>query len=96
MNSVLPTDLIAELHQLLDTLLVGVILLPVLEADRIDYQMRMNMLSVNVSCDYTLILPEGFLCKLYCYLVGKLGFDLISAGETLHQMIVQTTVGLVV
>ena len=39
MNSVPLTNLIAEFHQLLDTLLVGMILLSVLEADRVEHKM---------------------------------------------------------
>ena len=96
MDTVVLTDLIAEFHQLLDAFLVGMILLPILEADRIDYQMRMNMLSVNVSCDYTLILPEGFFCKLHCNFVRKFRLNIIPTRKALHQMIVQSTVRLVI
>ena len=84
MNSVALTNLIAELHQLFNTLLVGVILLSVLEADRIDYQMRMNVLPVNMSCHYNFIIVERFLCELYCNFVCKLRLDLISARKALH------------
>ena len=92
MNSVPPTDHIAEFHQLFDTLLVGMILLPILEADRIDYQMRMNVLPVNMSCHYNFIFVEGFLRKLYGNFVSELRLNFVSAGEALHQMIVQSTV----
>ena len=56
----------------------------------------MNVLTVNMSCHYTLILSEGFLRKLHCNFVCEFRGNLISAGEALHQMIVQTTVMLVV
>ena len=96
MNSVPLTDLVAELHQLFNTLLVGMVLLPVLEADRVHHQVAVDMLSVNVSCYYNFIFVEGFLCKLHCNFVCEFRGNLISAGEALHQMIVQTTVMLVV
>ena len=96
MNSIPLTNLIAELHQLLDALLVGMVLLSVLEADRIDYQMGMNVLSVNVSCDNDLVIVEGFLCKLHRYLVCEFGLDFISARKALHQMIVEPSVRLVI
>ena len=96
MDTVVLTDLIAELHQLFDTLLVGMILLPILEADRIDYKMRMNVLSVNMSCDYNFIFVERFLCKLNSNLVGKFRVYFVSAGEALHQMIVKPPVVFVI
>ena len=89
MNSVVLTNLIAEFHQLLNALLVGMVLLPVLEADRIDDQMRMNVLPVNMSCHYNFIFVERFLRKLHCNLVCKLRFNLIPTRKTLHQMIIQ-------
>ena len=92
MDTVVLTNLIAELHQLLDAFLVGVILLPVLEADRVHHQMAVDMLSVNMGCDYNFIFVERFLRKLHSNLVCKLGFNFISAREALYQMIVQTTV----
>ena len=96
MDSVPPTNLIAEFHQLFNTLLVGMVLLSVLEADGVHHQVAVDMLSVNMSCDYTLILPEGFLCKLHCYLVCELRLNFISAGEALHLMIVEPSVSFVV
>ena len=54
------------------------------------------MLTVNMSCNYTLILSEGFLSKLHCYLVSEFRLNLIPTRKALHQMIVQTTVMLVV
>lgn len=89
MNSVPPTDLIAELHQLLNAFLVGMVLLSVLEAYRVQYQMAVDMLPVDMSCHYNFVSVEGFLRKLHRYLVGKLGFDFISTREALHQMIVE-------
>ena len=58
--------------------------------------MAVYMLTVNMSCNYTLILSEGFLSKLHCYLVCELRLNLIPTRKALHQMIVQTTVMLVV
>ena len=92
MNSVPLTDLIAEIHQLLDAFLVGMILLSVLKADRVQHQVAVDMLSVNVSCDYDFILPEGFLSKLHCYLVCELRLNFVTTGEALHQMIVEPSV----
>ena len=96
MNSVLLTNLIAEFHQLFNAFLVGMILLSVLETDRVHHQVAVDMLSVNVSCNYALILPEGFLCKLHRYLVCEFRLNFVTAGEALHQMIVQPPVRLVV
>jgi hypothetical protein len=96
MNSVLLTNLIAEFHQLFNAFLVGMILLSVLEAYRVQHQVAVDMLSINVSCNYTLILPEGFLCELHRYLVCEFGLDFVAAGETLHQMIVEPSVRLVI
>ena len=84
MNSVTLTNLVAELHQLFNTILVGMILLSVLEADRVHHQVAVDMLTVDMSCDYNFIFPEGFLCELYCNLVSKLRFNFISAWEALH------------
>ena len=38
MNSIPLTNLIAELHQLLNALLVGMVLLPILETDRVEHE----------------------------------------------------------
>ena len=84
MNSVPPTDLIAEFHQLLNALLVGMILLSVLEADRVQHQVAVDMLSVNVSSDYNFVFVERFLRELHCNFVCKLGLNLISARKALH------------
>lgn len=92
MNSVPLANFIAELHQLHDGFLVGMILLPVLKADRVQHQVTVNMLSVNMSCDYNFVSVEGFLRKLHRYLVCEFGLDFISAGEALHQMIVEPSV----
>ena len=92
MTSIPLTDLIVEFHQLLDALLVGMILLSVLEADRVQHQMAVDMLTVDMSCDYNFILSEGFIRELYCNLVSKFRLDIVSARKALHQMIVQTTV----
>ena len=96
MDSMLLTNLIAELHQFLDALFVGMVLLPVIEADRVKYQVAVDMFSVDMSCDYYFVFVERFLRELHCYLVCELGLDFISTREALHQMIVQTTVWLVV
>ena len=96
MNSVPLTDLIAELHQLFNAFLVGMILLSVLEADRVKYQVAVYMFSVDMSCDHNFILSEGFLRKLHRYLVCEFGLDFISAGEALHQMIIESSVSFVV
>lgn len=96
MNSVPLTDLIADLHQLLNALLVGMILLSVIETDRVQNQVAVDMLTVNMSCNYTLILSEGFLSKLHCYLVCELRLNLIPTRKALHQMIVEPSVVLVI
>ena len=56
MNSVPLTNFIAELHQLLDCLLVGMVFLSAIEADGVENEVRVNMLAVDVGCDYNLIL----------------------------------------
>ena len=86
MNSIPLTDLIAELHQLFNTLLVGMVILSVLKADRVHHQVAVDMLPVNVSSDYNFIFVERFLRKLHRNFVCKRGFNFISAGETLHSM----------
>ena len=55
MNSIPLTNLIAELHQLFDALLVGVILPAVLKADRVQYKVTVDMLPVDMSCDYDFV-----------------------------------------
>lgn len=72
------------------------ILPAVLKADGIKYDVRVNMLPVNVSCDYTLIFSKRLFRKLNGSLVSKLGSNFIFALEALHQMIVQPTAILVV
>ena len=96
MNSVVLTNLIAEFHQLLNALLVGMVLLPVLEADRVQHQVAVDMLAVDVSCYNYLVIIERFLRKLHRNFVCEFGLDLISTREALHQMIVQPPVRLVV
>ena len=96
MNSVPPTDLIVELHQLLDAFLVGMILLSILEAHRVQYQMAVDMFTVDMSCHHNFIFSEGFLCKLHRYLVCELGLNFVTAGEALHQMIVEPPISFVV
>ena len=96
MNSVLLTNLIAEFHQLFNAFLVGMILLSVLEAYRVQHQVAVDMLSVNMGCDYNFIFPEGFLCELHRYLVCEFRLDFISTRKALHQMIVQPSVVFVV
>ncbi len=96
MDTVVLTDLIAELHQLFDTLLVGMILLPILEAYRVQHQVAVDMLSVNVSCDYNFVFVERFLRELHCNFVCKFRLNLISARKALHQMIVEPSVVFVV
>lgn len=96
MDSVPPTNLIAELHQLLNAFLVGMVLLPVFEADRVHHQVTVDMLTVNMSSDYNFIFVEDFLCKFNRYLVCKFRLDFVSAREALHQMIVEPSVVLVI
>ena len=47
------------------------------------------MLPVDVSCNHTFVIAQRFLCKFKCYLVSKLGLDVIALGEALHKMVVQ-------
>ena len=92
MDSVPLTNFVAELHQFLDCFLVGMVLLPVLEADGVEDEVTVNMFAVDMSCHYNFIFVEGFLRELHRYLVSELGVNLIPTRETLHQMIVQSTV----
>lgn len=96
MDSVPLTNFVAELHQFLDCFLVGMVLLPVLEADGVEDEVTVNMLPIDMSCHNNFIFVERFLCKLYCNFMSELRFDFISARKALHQMIVQPTVGLVI
>ena len=91
MNSVLLTNLIAEFHQLFNAFLVGMILLPVLEADRVEHKVDVNMLAIDVCSDYDLIFAECFLRKLHRYFVSELGLDVVSAGEALVGLQVTAT-----
>ena len=84
MNSIPLTNLIAEFHQLLNALLVGVVLLSILKADRVENEVRVNMLAVDMSCHYNFVFVEGFLCELHCNFVCKFRLDLISARKALH------------
>ena len=84
MNSISLTNLIAELHQFLDCFFVGMVLLAVIEADRVEHKVTVNMLPVDMSSDYDLVFAECFLRKLDCDFMGELGFDFIAAREALH------------
>ena len=79
MKSVPPTNLIAELHQFLDALLVGMIFLSVLKADRIEHQVAVDMLSVNMCCDYDFIFVESFSASstaILCASSGSISYPL--------------------
>ena len=84
MDSVLLTNFVAELHQLFNTLIVGMVLLSVLEADRVHHQVAVDMLPVDMSCDYNFIFVERFLRKLHSNLVCEFGLDFISTRKALH------------
>ena len=75
MDSIPLTNFIAEFHQLLDALFVGMVLLSVLEADRVQYQMTVDMLPVDMSCHYNFVFVEGFLRELHCNFVCEFGFN---------------------
>ena len=80
-DAIFHTYLIGYIHKLLYRLLVGVILFPVRKTHRIEYKMRMYMLSVDVSCNYTFLIPENFFSELTGYFVSKLGGNIISFRE---------------
>ena len=72
------------------------IFLPRVKADRVEHDVTVDMSSVDVGSDHTLILTEGSLCKLTGDLMSLLRRDIISFREALHQMIVLPSVGLVI
>ena len=60
--------------------LVGVVLQTCLGVHCIEYDVRMYMVSIGVSCHHNFVSREGFLRKLNCDLVSKRRPYLIAAG----------------
>ena len=59
--------------------LVGVVLQTCLSVDRIEYEMRVYMVGIGVSCHYNFVSRESSLRKLNSNLVSKLGSDIVAA-----------------
>ena len=72
------------------------ILAPVLEADRVEYYVAVDMLTVNMSGNHALIFSECLLRKLTGYLMSKPRRDVVAFREALHQMIILSASCLVV
>ena len=60
--------------------LVGVILQTCVSVDCVEYEVRVYMVGVGVSCHYNFVTREGSLSKLNSYLVSKCWLYLVGAG----------------
>ena len=76
--------------------LVGVVLQTCVSVDCVEYEVRMYMVSICVSCHYNFVTFERSFCKLNSYLVSKLGSDIIAARVRLDEVIVTHSISLVV
>ena len=86
-KAILQTQFVRCFHELCQTFLVAVILLPGFTAYGIDYKMRMHMISVRVCCDHDFKAGNLF-CQLQGNLMCHLRGDRIVGMEGLHHMVV--------
>ena len=89
-------DLVADAAKLPQGVGILAELLPVHEADRVDYEVGMNMLGIAVSADLHLISRPRFLRKLSCDLMRLLGCDVLPGMEGLNVLVEVNTVQFVV
>ena len=82
--------------QFLQCELVGVVLQTCVGIDRIQYEVRVYVVCVGVSCYHNFVTFEGSLCKLNCYFMSKCWFYLIAARVRLDEVIVTYAASLVV
>ena len=94
--TVLLTNFIAEVSQVLQCKLVGVVLQTCLCVDCVEYEVRVYMVSICVSCHNNFMSREGSLRELNSYLVSKCRLYLVAARVRLNEMIVAYSVSLVV
>lgn len=76
--------------------LVRVVLQTCVSIDCIEYEVRMDMVSVDVSCHYNFVTGEGSLRKLNSYLMSKCRLYFVAAWVRLNEVIVTHSVSLVV
>ena len=76
--------------------LVGVVLQTCLGVDCIEYEVRVYMVSVGVSCHHNFVTFERSLRKLNCYFMSKCRLNLVAARVRLDEVIVTHTVSLAV
>ena len=76
--------------------LVGVVLQTCLGIDCVEYEVRVYVVRVGVSCNYNFVSWEGSLRKLDSYFVSKCRLNLIAAGVRLDEVIVTHSVSLAV
>ena len=76
--------------------LVGVVLQTCVSVDCIEYEVRMYMVGIGVSCHYNFVSRKGSLRELNRYLVSKCRLYLIAAGMGLNEVIVTHSVSLAV
>ena len=67
-----------------------------LSIDCVEYEVRVYMVCVGVSCHYNFVTGEGSLRKLNSYLVSKCRLYLVATWVRLNEMIVTHSVSLVV
>ena len=70
-HSILLTNFIAELPQVLQCELVAVVFQTCVSVDCVEYEVRVYMVGVGVSCHYNFMSRKGFLSKLNSYLMSK-------------------------
>ena len=90
-KAVLHTQLVGCFSQRHEAFLVAVVLEACFEADRVDHEMRVQMLPVRMSSNDDLIAGD-MLCQLQGNLMGHLRGDRIVGTEGLHHVVVHPTV----
>lgn len=80
--------------QVLQCKLVGVVLQTCVSVDCVEYEVRVYMVGVGVSCHYNFVSRESSLRKLNSYLVSMLGSNVVAARVRLNEVIVFHTVSL--
>ena len=95
-HAILLTNFIAELSQLLQCKFVGVILQACLSVDCVEYEVRVYMVGIGVSCHYNFVTGEGSLRKLNSNPMSKCRLYLVAAWMRLYEMIILFAVSLAV